>query len=306
MSSDIVQASIVETPVLDEISLSWVRSRIARRWPRMVLTIAVGIVGAIVLSLITPKTFVAEMTIAPPDNPSESSSSAGGGAAGAIARLTGDASTPKQFDYFMELLHSARLAEAVFSDPTLPSIILDGRWKLLPDGHWERLVQPGFISALKSRALGWFGIYVDDYPSVHTIQNYLRGNIKFTRDSKSDFVSMTLQNGSPKVAETLLRRITAIDDKILRDEKTRHTQQELQYLSKRLETISVVEQKLAVINMISDAEKNLMLLESGQPYAMMVLDPPLAGNAPASPAPFMNMFIGALLGVVIGVLLALI
>ena len=47
MSSDIVQASIVETPVLDEISLSWVRSRIARRWPRMVLTIAVGIVAVI-------------------------------------------------------------------------------------------------------------------------------------------------------------------------------------------------------------------------------------------------------------------
>jgi len=305
MSSDTIQPSIVETNILDEISLGRLMSRLVSRWHRIILMFAVGIVGAIALSLTMPKIYVAEMTIAPADNPNESSSS-GGGAIGAIARLTGDASNPKQFDYFIELLHSARLAQAIFADPTLPSTILEGTWKLQPNGIWQRRLRPGFISVLKARLLGEFGIYIDDSPSVHTIQRYLKENIKFTRDIKNGLVSMTLQNRSPEVAEILLTRITQIDDKILRDEKTRQTQQELQYLSKRSETISVVEQKAAVINLISDAEKRLMLLESGQPYAMMTLDPPLAGNAPSSPAPIMNIFIGALIGIGIGIVLALI
>jgi hypothetical protein len=92
---------------------------------------------------------------------------------------------------------------------------------------------------------------------------------------------------------------------ILRDDRKRRTVEQAKFLRSRIETTAVIEYRLALVQLLSDQDKTLMLLESNLPVATNVLDPANAPMQPRGPKLGIFLFAPVVTGLIVGMLLSL-
>lgn len=232
-------------------------------------------------------------------------SSAIGGAAsrlGNLASLVGISTSSESaspFRLYLEALTSREVAVALAKRPDLMHVVFSSEWDSATQS-WRPRRSPPAIETLKS-LLGF--PHVDKpAPDAARLQDYLARNIKVNNDVKRTVTVIRFDHADPKFAITMLSTINAAADARMKAVALQRASAFAKYLEARLPTILVAEHRVAIADVLSEQEKQIMLASSSAPYAADPVEAPTASLAPTSPRPMVVLIASALFGMVFGTL----
>jgi uncharacterized protein involved in exopolysaccharide biosynthesis len=108
----------------------------------------------------------------------------------------------------------------------------------------------------------------------------------------------------PKVAAEWANGFVALANDRLRDRALAESQRSIDYLNTQVEKTTVVELNRVMYNLIETEMQKLMLANARSEYAFTVVDPAVVPEEKTSPQPLLMASLGALLGLIVGLLLA--
>jgi LPS O-antigen subunit length determinant protein (WzzB/FepE family) len=239
----------------------------------IIATVMLFAVGGAYKALTAGDSYTAKMVVA---SVGQTNSSALGqlGALVGIQQVTED----REFAQFQALLKSVVLAERLESRYGVMKVFFGGLW----DPVGKRWVEPqgwrhelsAFLNRLRGRAR-WTP------PTIYDLAEAIDKQVKVNKVKFSGSVyDITYQHDNREFAIRLLSQLYTEAEAALREERRNRTQEQSKYLRSRIESTPIVEYRLALIQLLSDQDKQLMLLDSNLPLATLVLDPP---NAPMRP-----------------------
>ncbi len=270
-----------------------------RRWYVIVGAGAVGVLLA-ALSLGSGPLFESAISIAPSQGAStaESGSSSISSLA-AIAGIGGGGSqTLSPYDQLLATLKSAELAEAVFQDKLLLHKIFSARWD---ESIHQWKTNTSTLSAIAHSIDETFGVYRPRDVGVDDVVAYLRSNVKITNDKTSAIRVISVRTANPQNSYDILNSIYHKADDIVRRSDAQFVSQQVDYLQRRLDTITNVDHRQQLAIILSDYEKRLMLAQGRSNYASRVVDYPQVARSPATLRPTIVLLLGAIIGVIVGV-----
>ncbi len=296
----------------DDVSIAGVAGAVMRGWRFILLCILICTIASVMVSLNKPKMYSASMRITPRI---DQTSQSGGAATSVLGALTGSQqASSRTFTQMLNLLHSNRVAAFFLNDRGRIRHIFGPNW-VYRDGRWISLRSPGFSGRLKSSYLSIFGISVDEGPSIPNIYRYLAGAVSTLQasegqsvlgaSSSSQIVTVSAVDNTPEGATSLLIQAVKAADTILKESERQNLQRRIAYLSDRLATVSIVEYRTSLVNVLSEQERYAMMIDDAGYYSLFVLDDPVIDAVPISPEPILNLAIGAMLGLVLGSLFIL-
>lgn len=207
--------------------------------------------------------------------------------------LQGGNSAP--FQQFLFILHSPRLAERLDREHDLLRILAAGRW----DEETQSWGPPsGAVAKLK----GLFNVVVGrpayPPPTVDGIAGYLDKELLIEEVSDTDFRQVSLRHPDPEFAAQLVAWAFDGADQIVRQDALDRTQRYVTYLREQLAQVTNVEHRLALTQLLSEQQKQLMMLQVDLPYAVRVMQPVRVTTMPTEPRPkivLAMVFLAALL-----------
>jgi hypothetical protein len=263
----------------------------------LLLTISGGAVIAFI-TLMEPE-YTATAIVGPADNSDQPFGDAMGGALGGgiggiakhlhVGGMLGQPGMDDTFDEYTSLLTSNRLAEIlVRNDRILPEIFSDdwdgahGRW-LPHDDFLHRSAD--FVKTLLHRP-------VKPAPDQDDLEKYFEKNLIVDPSLETSFATVTFRFRDPAEAERLLGIILLEADNIIRQDKRHDVLARIAYLNNALEHLSLADQKPELIDILSQQEQEMMMIESDHNYASMLIDSPHAPLKPSSPTPIVDGAVG--------------
>jgi hypothetical protein len=208
-----------------------------------------------------------------------------------------------QFRLYVEGVHSRFAADAMAKNLDLMKVIFKGEW----DEQSKSWVKPsGPISAIMGIVKRIIG--APDYPwqppGGARLQKYMDTAVIVTEEPKSPVVTITYDNVDPQFAVAFLGALSNAVDGQLRQKSLRRTAQNIAYLTHKLDTVTLAQQRDAIMQAWGDQEKAAMLANSTASFAMDSFGPPSVSNRPSSPQPTMVLGSALLGGILIGVVAA--
>lgn len=229
---------------------------------------------------------------------SSESKATGISALASIAGISASGESP-QFRLFVGSLRSPIAAEAIVHNEALLKAIFYREWSE-SEGRWRE--PPSHLRPLRraiGSVLGWrFATWAP--PGVNRVYDYLNAELKVIPDAKSGVTTLEIDSDRTDVAASVLLTLNAAMNERLREHDLEHSTTFIDYLSKRLSEINVVEYRTALITNLAQEEKTRMQASSPLPYASDVLGKPMVSSKPVSPVPFAAWGIGLILGGVLG------
>jgi hypothetical protein len=210
----------------------------------------------------------------------------------------------REFNQFRGMLRSYALAETLERKyHVLPRVFAESwdpirREWVEPRGFGARIT--ALRNALQGRP-GWRAPNVDD------LQEHLKDQINTRRASYSNTIfELSYSHPDRHFAIEMLGLIHTEAEAALREERRQRTLEQVRYLRKRIETTIITEYRLSLVQLLSDQDKQMMLLESNLPLATLVLDPVSAPVRPKGIGLTTSVGIAVVGATALGVLLLLI
>lgn len=270
---------------------------VTRGW----LIIVFALMGALLLSvaalMVLPEKWQAQTVIGPVVSDSRYGLGLGGSLTSGLS-LLGQASGPEgqRFERLLVLLHSRALAERLEKKYHVLLLIYADRWDKQA-GNWK----PHLSLTARFRRL--MGLPASDNPDIDTLQKYLTAHIEVslaapqtqnrlvTFSFKDRAIALEVLDWSIQEADGMIRQTTETDA----DKQIAYLEGELQR-----DSVSSVENKSSLSDLLTTTYRSKILLVGGQPYAAEIIDPANAQILPSSPDPQFVLGIGAALGLLLG------
>ncbi len=202
-----------------------------------------------------------------------------------------------EFERFMELKASAELAERLQSKRRVLQRVFVDMWD--PEGR--RWIRPdGLVAASKMALRESLRLPPWTPPSIEVLAEYLQEEIKQSHERGSSLWVLKCSNHDPTLAKQLLTWVHAETDVMIRERAMLRASEQIKYLEGKLMTISVKEHRDALVDLLSQQERVLMVIGSGLPYAAEIIEAPTVSEVPTWPWPIRALAIGGLAGLVIG------
>lgn len=232
------------------------------------------------------------------------------GALGGLASLAGvgasGGSTASPFEIYLETLASEDVARIVAADPEIMRTIFAEDW----DAASQRWREParGVKWKLVRATRQLLGLPVLEWspPDARRLAAFLSSQLVIERDSKTPVVRIALDDSKPAFAERLLMAVGKATDGVVRRAALARSRSYAEYLERKLPTVTVAEQRASLVEVLGEQEKSLMMANSSTPYAAIVVSGPTTSPLPTKPNGLAIIAAGALLGLVLGSMLALI
>ncbi|HEY3777688.1 MAG TPA: Wzz/FepE/Etk N-terminal domain-containing protein [Rhizomicrobium sp.] len=247
--------------------------------------------------------YTATAIVGPADKSDEPFGSGVGGELGGIGSIAkhlhaggmlGQQGLDQSFDEYSALLTSNRLLNIlVRKDNVLPELFAEdwdfphGRWKIHTDLLHTAIA---YLQHLLNRP-------VKTHPDQDDLQKYFEKNLVVVPSLDTSFATITLRFRSPVGAERLLQTILREADNIIRQDKRRDVAARIAYLNTALEHLTLADQKPELIDVLSEQEQEMMMIESDHLYASTLIDAPYAALKPTSPKPVIDFAIALALSV---------
>ncbi|HEX4078737.1 MAG TPA: hypothetical protein VHX61_07680 [Rhizomicrobium sp.] len=199
-----------------------------------------------------------------------------------VGGALGQEGTDDTFDEYTALLTSNRLLDVlVRKDHVLPEIFPDD-WDALRH-RWRP--HDDFVHRTLDQAKVLLHRPIKLAPDQDDLQDYFKTRLVVDPSLETSFATVSLRFGSPKMAERLLGLILREADNIIREDKRRDVAARIAYLNTALEHLSLADQKPELIDVLSEQEQEMMMIESDDLYASTLIDMPYAPLKPTSPSP---------------------
>lgn len=128
---------------------------------------------------------------------------------------------------------------------------------------------------------------------------------KVAQDRKTGIVTLTVDSRSPRYAFDWATMLVADLNDFLRQRDSEEAKITLRYLDKQIAETQVQDMRQIFYKLVEEQTKTLMLAQVRKEYALKVIDPALVPDRPVWPGKVATVAIGALGGLSLGLLLAM-
>jgi hypothetical protein len=216
-----------------------------------------------------------------------------------VSVITGGSQQYDDYAHFLDLLHSVRLADDLEKRYHVMQDVFPydvNKKEFLPDGG----ILPWLVRTFRSQ----LGMPAWRPPTTVDLAAYLTSAVDIDRHADSS-ATLTYHNRDATVAGTFLRHVFDDTDRLLREEKLRSRTAMRDYVSKRLNDATTIDQRAVLIQLWGTEETQMLLLASGDPVGARVIDDANVSNLPSTGAGRI-MLIAILAGLVIGMLVVIV
>ena len=209
------------------------------------------------------------------------------------------------FLIFSQDLVSRTAAEVLLRHPDIVHVAFADEW----DARRRTWVEPtsglrNLLNAIKS-AIG-LPVYAYVPPNAARVQAYLEKRVGVAEDTRKPIVSLSYAHEDPVFARRLLRTLIDGVDEDLRRRALARSRVNITYLSEQLKIVQLAESRLALASALGEQEKTRMAASSGASFAGEALSEVSVTDRPTSPRPMLFLIGSAVLGLVLGGLVALV
>lgn len=283
---------------LDALSAAWVY-----RWLVLLcLTVALGC-GIIYLHTATYRYTVA-LRLAPngPDNSSLLSKLGGLASVAGLSLPTDKGSSP--FDLYIEAIKSPDTADTLARDATTMHVVFADQW----DGstrQWHPAT--GVFYRLSLGIKSFLGLPVPEWhpPGGRELADFIDRRVMLVRDAKKSVATIQLTHENPRFAERFLLEMHQTIDSALRRRALARSQEYVAYMTNRLETTQVSENRIALATALAQEQRSLMVASAHSSYAADIFGGTEVSLTPTEPKVGVVLGLAAIVGVAVGVVLAM-
>ncbi|MBI1329820.1 MAG: hypothetical protein GC166_07940 [Alphaproteobacteria bacterium] len=207
------------------------------------------------------------------------------------------------FELYLQTLDSETTAQALADRPGFLQRMFANNW----DAQSHQWVEhPGFMTIVTRSIRSIFGMENPAWrpPGARAVQGRLR-MVSVSRTPYSPVVTITTQSADPRFGVYFLQSLHEAVDESLRDKKLTRTTRYITYLKKELAATTVSDYREALIDALSEQEKNRMMASSGLAYAAEPVEPPVASPVPTQPSMMRIVGASSVFGAFIGFVIAL-
>jgi uncharacterized protein involved in exopolysaccharide biosynthesis len=261
------------------------------RWWLIVAATAIALVLAGLAILLIEPTYEVEVLLAPTSEDSDTGiAGAIGGQLGGLASFAGLDMGSGSFrtDQAVALLRSRALTGKFIEENGLMPILFPDEWDD-DSGSW---IAEGTNDSPPTL---WMGIKTfEDLRMV-------------TQDAQTGLVTLTITWTDPEQAAAWVSGLTAMVNAEMRSRAIEEATKSIAFLEEALKETNVLQLKQAVYGLIERQLNTLMMADVREQYVFKVLGPPIVPDLddPTSPRPLLVFGLGAVAGLMLGVLLAL-
>lgn len=296
---------------LKDISLGLILVLVLRGWRAIVLFMLAGLIIALCVTAIKPKSYSASMRVTPALASESGGNNLGSlGGVAAIAGLKLGGNQQQTFTEMQSLLHSNRLASLLLHDREFSRTLFPPKEWTYENGQWVFHGRRSWSQILKAKFMGLFGIHPDMGPNVEGVLGFLTDHVKILASSTGgasliggggdSIVSVSATGPTPEYPVMLLQKALNGADNILKTERRSRLEAHINYLEEKLNQATVADYRASLIATLADEQKQLITVNYGGYYSFFVLDDAIVSRTPVSPAPILNVAIGLLAGFFFG------
>lgn len=290
---DNVPSRDAEVDIMEVLALLW-----ARRLTIVIVTGCTIFLGTLYLRVAT-YTYTAELKVTPTQEDKGLS-----GSFGNLASLAGvniaNTKSVSPFTLYLEGILSRQVAEMLIKRSDVMTTVFRGQW----DGNENRWVEPeSMLQPVKDviKFVLGFPSYDWQEPSAADLERYIQKNVTVEEDQKTSIARVTFDHPNPDFAVKFLSYLHEATDQILRERTLVRSTQYIEYLQKKLDSVTVADHRAALVQALSEQEKLRMMASSNVAFAAEPFGPVTSSARPTSPQPAMVLALSALLGILISV-----
>ena len=282
-------------------------------WRIVAAAIGVFLILALIDLHTTPSVFAVKMQVTPVQGSGDQASSRVSSLS-SLAQLAGLNLSPSagqsasQFITYVDSMHSRDLADDLAKNQDLMKSIFSREWD--EQSQSWREPEPTVLESVKgwiaqllgSRPLPW------QPPDGARLQDFLSGGegLQIIKDIKRpDLVTIEYDTPDTQFGIKLLNAVNQAANDHLRKKALSRATQYIDFLSKELNTVTVAEHRMAIMQALSEQEKFKMSASSSAPYAAEMFDKPWASLTRLSPRPGQAYLLAILKGFFVGAAIVL-
>ena len=289
-----------------EMSLRDIVVRVWRgKWIVALTMIAVVAVVTLWMKSKDPR-YTATMIVAP------SGDGGAGGLSGRLSQYSGIAAlagidlpsnevvTP--FSQFSEIIASPIVAERLERKyDILPKVFADS-WGWNPETKvWVR--HSGLLTPIGNWVREFFGLPSRSPPSAYALSEYLQDKLGMSQIDNTSMQRIEFQHKDPVFAVQLLAALHKEADAVVREASEARTSRQIAYIERKLQTITAVDHRRSLVQLLLDQEKQMMMIQVDLPFAAQIIEPPISTDEPTFPRPKLFLAAAIVLGGMLGVML---
>ncbi|NQV56195.1 MAG: hypothetical protein HQ503_10090 [Rhodospirillales bacterium] len=253
---------------------------------------------AILLIRSVNQVYTAEVAIAPSGETSRDSSVTKlSQLATSAGRKSSSARELSPFDKFLETISSVELARTLEEKHKVSVKLFPESW----DSDKKIWRMPGSFSA---KINGFLKVAVGQKawlpPGTVALADYLKREIRVKMTENPDVKVLSYQSGDQKFVKHFLGLVLIENDQLSRLLREKHLDSKIEYLTRKMKEVTGDEYRDALIQLLVEEEKERMLLESGDYFAIDVIRPISVSNEPTFPRPIpllaLSLFGGGIIG----------
>lgn len=185
------------------------------------------------------------------------------------------------YQSFRQLLSSEEVAQKLLAIPGFKETVLRRQW----DFQQNRFKRGTGVVARVNRLLnGAVGIQDTD-TDRSLLADFLDRSVTDTPVAITGFDRITAVHRDPQGARELLADVYRAADSLLREKREARVQSYLNYLRHKLDMTTNDAERTALISLVVDQDRELMILQSGQPFAAELMRAPALERMPVAPHP---------------------
>jgi uncharacterized protein involved in exopolysaccharide biosynthesis len=171
----------------------------------------------------------------------------------------------------------------------------------------EDLMPILFADEWSSKENKWLSEDPSDWPGITSGVDYFIDNVRSViEDSSSGLITIRIRwNDATSAAEWITKLVERTNER-LRTHDLENSKRKLAYLNEQLSNADLVELRQAISRLIETEMQSITLAHAEIEYAFKMIDPPRVAKEPIFPRPILYIVLAMLLGVIIGVLMALV
>lgn len=260
--------------------------------------VATLVVIAVIISATGAKTYRVQYIV----EPVQRQGNALGSLFNQISMLRVGSSEPAEFDTYLQLLTSKRLADRIVATTPLLRKIFDKDWD--PSTHqWK---QRTFAElGLLQRANILLGGSMPRPPDSFALAEYLDARLQVLEMSDRTHYSVTIDTRDPGTAQQLLGALHAGANQIMKETQYATSRQEKAYLLDQLKGTTNNDDRTILLQLLSRIETEIISTSAQGDYAGRIVDGPNIDPVPVFPRPMRYIEFAIIGGVLLGISLAI-
>lgn len=285
-----------------------VLAAIGRRWWLVVAAVLSALLIAIVQLRGADYVHSAELKVFAAPSSSGRSAPSGLGGLGGLAAAAGLSSAPvdqaSPFRFYLDAIYSPEAAARLAKNDRIMHRLFASEWD--PAAKAWREPPPGMFQTIRRAVLGLLGLPLFGWqaPDGARLQSFIRDAVTIRQSVRTPVITLGIEMGDPEFATYFLTQLHTTVDAMLREQQAQRTRGNIAYLSQKLTTVTLAEQRAALIAALTEQERQAMLAYGNAPYAADPLDIATASLAPVKPKPGVRLVGAATAGLIVGLVLA--